>query len=85
MSGDRQREGYPFGLAQSFSPNLARDGRQTCPAARTELELAGRQTCRSTHAKLGLKDWANVPKFGTPLLTPFLGVLTIDQILKCQK
>jgi hypothetical protein len=34
-------------------------GRKTCRPARTELELAGRQTCLPTHAKLGLKDWAN--------------------------
>jgi hypothetical protein len=46
-------------LAQSFSPNSARDGRQTCRPARTELVLAGRQVCRPSCAKLGLKDWAN--------------------------
>jgi hypothetical protein len=33
-------------------------GRQICCPARTELELAGRQTCHPTHAKLVLKDWA---------------------------
>jgi hypothetical protein len=46
-------------IAQSFSPNSAKDGQQTCRPARTELVLAGRQVCRPSRAKLGLKDWAN--------------------------
>jgi hypothetical protein len=62
-----------FILAQSYSHNSARDGRQTCcPAANfsvTKMQEDSiiqspcffelRQTCRPSRAKLGLKDWAN--------------------------
>jgi hypothetical protein len=61
-------------LAQSFSPFSSRDGRQVCcpdPTRATNLfskiehKLVaqiqlGRQTCRPSCAKKGLKDWANV-------------------------
>jgi hypothetical protein len=54
-------------LAQSFSPNLARDGRQTCrPAQRSRVtRLCLFSSCilvtlKFEAAKLGLKDWANI-------------------------
>jgi hypothetical protein len=47
-------------LAQSFSPNLARDGRQTCRPASTNSVRAGRQGCCPSCAELGLKDWATL-------------------------
>jgi hypothetical protein len=61
-------------LAQSFSPFLARDGRQVCRPSwiwATSLcyillnkfvALVGseRQTCRPSRDKKGLKDWANL-------------------------
>jgi hypothetical protein len=46
-------------VAQSYSPNLARDGRQTCRRASTNSVQAGRQVCRPSHAEIGLKDWAS--------------------------
>jgi hypothetical protein len=59
-------------IAQSFSPNSAKDGQQTCRPARTELVLAGRQVCRPSRAKLGLKDWANADKFVGALIAKFV-------------
>jgi hypothetical protein len=61
-------------LAQSFSPFLAQDGRQVrrpswiwatslCYILLNKfvaLVGSGRQTCRPSHDKKGLKDWANV-------------------------
>jgi hypothetical protein len=63
-------------IAQSFSPFLAQDGRQVCCPSWiwvTSLSYillnkfvtlvgSGRQTCRPSLDKKGLKDWANVIK-----------------------
>jgi hypothetical protein len=67
-------------LAQSFSPNLAQDGQQVCrPAQRSRVTwlcyfsacilvtlkfAAGLQTCCTSYAELGLKDWANATLSG---------------------
>jgi hypothetical protein len=64
---------YLLSIAQSFSPFLARDGRQVCRPSWiwatslcyillykfVALVGSGRQTCRPSRDKKGLKDWAN--------------------------
>jgi hypothetical protein len=60
-------------MAHSFSPFLAQDGRQVCHPSWiwatslcyillnkfVALVGSGRQTCRPSRDKKGLKDWAN--------------------------
>jgi hypothetical protein len=63
-------------VAQSFSPFLARDGRQVCRPSWiwatslcyillnkfVALVGSGRRTCRPSHDEKGLKDWASVTR-----------------------